>query len=227
VSAKPRKTTVGAGELVFALAVAAVAAPGMLYGARGEPDPLAALVWVTLIAVPGGYACGARGIRLWPLALVVPVGWMMVVALADALSARDLPLFAASMLPVLGMFGAGFAIGSCAKGLVWRGAGALFLLVTLLAALPLAGLVLREPWKSHVAARVLDLAPTTLVAECAGVDWMRQGAIYEGSSTVDIDPSVRTSYDWRRGGVIVLVVGGAAALVMERVRRRGTPVVQA
>jgi hypothetical protein len=95
------------------------------------------------------------------------------------------------------------------------------LLVTMLAALPLAGLVLKEAWRPDVAARILDMAPTTLVAEVAGVDWMRHTPVYDGSSTVDIDPGMRAPYGWRLAGVVVFAFGSAAALVMERARRRG------
>jgi hypothetical protein len=220
VSEKARRQTVGAREFGFTLLVGACAAPGLWHGARGEPDPLAALMWVALIAVPGGWVCGARRIPLWPLGVVVPVTWMIVVALADALSTRDLPELGGSALAVAGLFGVGFALAGRTCEWAWRGAAVLWLVATMLAALPLAGIVMKQAWRPAVAARVIDLAPTTLVAESAGVDWMRQPVIYDGSSTVDIDPGVRTPYRWRVAGVIVFLVGGAAAIAMDGARRR-------
>jgi endonuclease/exonuclease/phosphatase family metal-dependent hydrolase len=187
VSEKARRQAVSAKDLGFTLLVGACAAPALWHGARGEPDPIAALVWVSLIAVPGGWVCGARGMRLWPLGVVVPVAWMIVVAFADAMSARDLPAIGGSALAVVGLFGVGFALAGRRNAWPWRGAAVIWLVVVMMAALPLAGLALREAWKPAVAARVLDLAPTTLVAEAAGLDWMRHPPIYDGSSTVDID----------------------------------------
>lgn len=220
MSARARANSVGARDLVFTLLVAASAAPALWYGVRGEPDPLAALAWVSLIALAGGFACGARRIPVWPLAPVVPVGWLLIVALADALSARDLPSLAWSALPIVGLFSLGFALPGRNVDFPWRGAAALFLAATLASALPLHGLVLRDAWPPPVAARVLDLAPATLVAECAGVDWMRHPPIYDGSSTVDIDPTVRAPFEGRLAGVLVFVVGSLAAVWRARTRTR-------
>ncbi|MDZ4774541.1 MAG: hypothetical protein SGI72_15545 [Planctomycetota bacterium] len=217
--ATPAASSVGARELVFTLLVAACAAPAFWRGSRGEPDPLAALAWVTLIAPAGGFACGARRIQIWPLAPIVPVTWMLVVAAVDAMSARDLPSLAWSALPVTGLFALGFALPSRSNTSPWRGSASLFLVTVLLAALPLHGLILEAAWPPRVAARVLDFAPTTLTAECAGVDWMRHPPIYDGSATVDIDPSLRTPYDPRLAGGLVFVVGSLAAVWRARTRR--------
>lgn len=223
MSGRARASSVQARDLVFPLLVAGAAAPALIFGARGEPDPLATLLWVTLIALPGGALCGARRIPLWPLAPVVPVAWLMVVALSDALSARDLPALAWSALPIVGFFGIGFALGTRMSAFPWRGAAALFLGATLLAALPLHGLALKKPWSPRVAAFLLDLAPTTLVAESAGLDWMRHPPIYDGSQTVDIDPSLRTPYDRQLAGGLVFVVGCLTAAWSTRARRAPLP----
>lgn len=222
MSSASRARTIGARDLVFTLLVASAAAPAFWPGSRGEPDPLAALAWVTLIAPALGFACGARRIPVWPLAPIVPVVWMLVVAATDAMSARDLPLLAWSALPVAGLFFAGFALPSRTNDSSVRGSASVFLATVLLAALPLHGLILRSSWPSEVSARLLDLAPTTLTIECAGVDWMRHPPIYDGSATVDIDPSLRTPYDPRLAGGVVFVVGSLAALWRARMRRETT-----
>lgn len=218
MSRTAREGSVRSRDLLFVLAVAACGAPGLLFGSRGVPDPLATLVWVAILAPSGGAACGARSIRLWPLAPVVPIAWVLWVAFADALSERDLPSLAWVVLPIAGLFGLGYAHAPRDAEGAWRRSGSLLLVSALLAALPLAGLVLREAWPPRIAAFVLDLSPATLAAECAGVDWMRQPAIYDGSSTVDIDPALRSPFDPRLAGGVAFVVGCVLAVVRARAR---------
>ena len=224
--------TIGARELVWVLAIAAVGAAGAWPGERGEPDPLALLVWLALIAPASGFACGALRLRLWPAAAVVPAAWMFLVGIVDALSeSRDLsrPVWASCALA--GMFAAAFGLGrvSATKELAasgriaaaaLRNTGLVLLVTALASALPFLGEHLRTPPSASVNAHLLDIAPTTLATECAGVDWMRHPPIYDAASTADIDPGLRTPYDGRLAGGLVFVVGCALAWCLERVARR-------
>ncbi|MBL8857511.1 MAG: hypothetical protein JNL28_03270 [Planctomycetes bacterium] len=220
MSAPLRGRSVRSRDLSFVLLLGAAALPALIYGSRGEPDPLAALCWIALIATAGGYACGAQRVALWPLAPVAPVLWLVTVAFADALSRRDLPSVAWSALPVFGLFGLGFALGARAHGEVRRGVAALFLAAVLLAALPLHGLLGGSGFDARVSALLLDASPATLLAECAGVDWMRHPPIYDGSATVDIHPALRSPYSARLAGSLVFVVGCSLAFAAEHLRRR-------
>lgn len=215
-----RAPLVTSRELLFVLALGGWGAPGLLAGSRGVPDPLGALAWVSLIAPAGGYAAGARGVRLWPLAPVVPVIWMAIVGAADGFSERDLPALAWAALAVAGLFAIGFALPAAVGEFPWRGVGALLLLAGGLALLSLPGLVLRSAFPPRIAAHLLDVSPVTLAAECAGVDWMRHPPVYEGSATVDIDPTLRSPYRGEVAGAWVLGVGCAGAVWGARRRQR-------
>lgn len=210
------KAPVRARELGLALLLGALALPGAWPGAGGEPDPLAATVWVALVALPAGHAAAVMGLRTWPVAPVVPILWVLTIALADAVSKRDLPAPAWGALAVVGLFGLGLGLGRWTAKHAWRGV-ALTALASVALSLPAAwGLVARRALPSRVAARALDVSPVTFAVECAGVDWMRHPPVYVGASTVDIDPSLRAPYEGRLAGVLVFVVGCAAASIRRR-----------
>jgi len=222
--------TVGARDLLVALAIAAVGAAGAWPGERGEPDPLALLSWLALIAPASGFACGALRLPPWPAAAVVPASWMMLVGIVDALSqSRDLPQPIWAGCALAGLFACGLGPGalsvrrvpaSARAPVAARGAAVVLLLTALVCALPFIGALVRTPPSARVNARLLDVSPATLAAECAGVDWMRHPPIYDAASTADIDPALRTPYDGRLAGGLVFVVGCALALSLDRVARR-------
>jgi hypothetical protein len=212
---------ISARDLAIALAIAAIGALGAWPGARGEPDPVALLVWLALIAPACGFACGALQLRPWPAAAVVPATWMFLVGVVDALAqSRDLPRPVWAGCAIAGLFAVGFGFGSLFTASLWRGIGLALLLTALLCALPLCGGFLRTPPTARITARMLDLSPATLVAECAGVDWMRHPAVYDAASTSDIDPTLRSPYDGRLAGGLVFVVGCALAWTLGRVARK-------
>ncbi len=207
-------------QLGLALAVAAVALPGALPGSRGEPDAVAFLVWLALVAPAAGAVAGAIRLAIWPHAAVVPGAWMLMFVAVDALGARDLatPIWAA--LAVMGLFAAGFAVGRLVPiSLRWR-APAAVLAVTVAAVLaPVAGAVLRAPWPAEASARLLDLSPATLLAESAGVDWLRHPAVYDAAGAVDIDPRSRSPYAPALAGGIAFVLGCTFAAAAEAFAR--------
>jgi hypothetical protein len=222
-SSARRGGSITARDLLSALGIAAIGALGSWPGTNGEPDPLASAVWLAFIAPACGVACRAIGLRFWPAAVVVPATWMFLIGLADGLSRRDLPRPIWAGAAIAGLFGIGFALGSLPWLRAWRGASIVLLATALLCALPVSGVFLRVPPAPAVTARLLDLAPTTLVGECAGVDWMRHPAIYDAASTSDIDPSLRTPYDGRLAGGLVFVVGCALAWGLQRLADRRWP----
>jgi hypothetical protein len=212
--------TISARDLGVALLIAAIGALGAWPGERGEPDPLALLVWLALIAMACGFACGAMGLRLWPASAVVPAVWMFLIGIVDALAeTRDLPRPLWAGCAIFGLFAAGFGLGSRFSSHLWRGTSLTLLVTAIACALPMCGALLRMPPSPRVTARLLDLSATALVAECAGVDWMRHPAIYDAASTESIDPSLRSPYDGRLAGGIVFVVGCALAWTLPRRRR--------
>lgn len=217
----PRKSH--ARELTLALALVAVGALGLWPGARGEPDPLALLVWLALVSVPVGYFGGASGLRAWPWAAMIPAAWMGVESVADALSRRDLPAPAWAALAFTGLFALGFGAGRAWPGPRWRVTSALLLGSALLASLPLLGLELESAFPTALRARLLDLSPVTFVCECAGVDWMRQPVIYDALQTVDIDPSMRGPWSGALAGGIAFVVGSLAATSADCLAARRAP----
>lgn len=212
---KPRSLD---ARLGLALAIAASGALGALPGSSSGADPVALLAWLALWSAPAGFLCGAGGVPLWPWAAIVPAAWMGLVASVDGLSPRDLPQPAWAALAWTGLFAFGLGLGRLRPGNAIGGAGALLLLGALLAALPLTGL-LGAPLPPAVAARLLDLSPVTLLAECAGLDWMRHPALYDPAGTVDIDPSLRVAWRGTLAGPVAFVVGCAVAAVGERVAR--------
>jgi len=215
-SSRARATSIRARDLWIVLGLGALGALGLVPGSRGGADPLSALVWITLIAPAAGHVAGRTGVRVWPVAPVAPVAWLVTIAMADAVSRRDLPAMAWCAPPVVGLFALGFASGRWFPNGSWRATAGVALVTALLAAAPLAGSFLRRPPPPRVAAGLLDVSPVTLTAECAGVDWMRHPPIYDAASTVDIDPSTRTPYEGRLAGLVVFVVGCVAASVRGR-----------
>ena len=198
-----------ARQLLLALAFGALGALGTLAGAHG-PDPLAALAWIAILALPCGLGCGALALRPWPFAASVPALWMMELALAGAFSERTLgtPLFAA--LGWTGIFAAGWGIGrGFGVGARSVAVGACFSI--LLAVLPSAGAFLDRPWPPSVAARLLDVSPVAICMECAGVDWLRHPAIYEPAGALDIDPGLRQPFRGKLAGPALLLLGCALA----------------
>jgi hypothetical protein len=97
---------------------------------------------------------------------------------------------------------------------------ACFLACGALNALAISGTWLASPLPPALAARLLDLAPATLLSECAGLDWMRHPAIYEPAGTIDIDPSLRVAWRGILAGPIVFLVGCAAAFAADRIAGR-------
>jgi hypothetical protein len=210
---------ISAASLSIAFATAAVGALGALPGSRAGPDPVALLAWLSLWAMPAGFACGAAGLSLWPLAPVVPAIWMGLIAFVDGASMRDLGTPTWSALAFSGLFAAGLGLGRLAPRALWWGVGALLLAGGFFAILPAGGGILDRPLPAHVNALLLDLSPTTLLAECAGLDWMRHPAMYDAAGTVDIDPSMRTAWRGILAGPAVFLLGCCLAVAGDRIAR--------
>jgi len=207
-------------ELGLALAVAALALPGALPGSRGEPDAVAFLVWLAFVAPAAGAVAGALRLAPWPHAAAVPGAWMLLLVTVDAWGTRDLatPIWAA--LAATGLFAAGFAVGRFAPDrLRWRAPAAVLVVAALAVLAPVAGALLRAPWPAEAGARLLDLSPATLVAESAGVDWLRHPAVYDAAGSFDIDPRSRSPYPPALAGGIAFVLGCALAAAAEAFAR--------
>jgi hypothetical protein len=144
---------------------------------------------------------------------------MVLVALVDGLSTRDLPSPAFAALAWTGLYAAGYGASRLAPRAGFAGVGALFLAGALLAALPILPGFLGQPWPPPIAARLLDLSPATLLAECAGLDWMRHPATYAPAGAADIDPATRIAHPGALAGPIAFVVGCALAILGERIAR--------
>ena len=203
----------GAGALG---AIPLGAAPGIEAG----PDPLALLVWLSVVAAGAGWLCGALGVPLLGCALAAPGVWMVALALAGVASERDLqaPLWPA--LAVTGLFAGGHGLGRLAPRSPLAGSGLCLFAAGLLVALPGRGALAREPWPPAAAGLLLDLSPATLVCESAGIDWMRHPSVYAPAGT---DRFQRAPYRGRLAGPAVLLLGcllsaGAAALDRSRAR---------
>jgi hypothetical protein len=98
----------------------------------------------------------------------------------------------------------------------------LLLVAALLAGLPGRGGALGAPLEPALARLALDLSPATLVLESAGVDWMRDPAVYDPVAT---DRFQRLPYRGALAGPLVLLVGCAlASLAGLRLRRARRPV---
>ena len=206
-------------DFVPPLVIASVGALGAFPGSSSGSDPVALLVWIALVSVPAGFACGSLGARHWALAAIPPAAWMGLVAIVDGLSPRDLPEPAWAALAWTGLYAAGYGAGRLAPLRGASGASALFLASALLAALPIFPGFLGQPWPPPIAARLLDLSPATLLAECAGLDWMRHPAVYAPAGAADIDPATRVAYSGALAGPLAFVVGCALAALGEGIAR--------
>ncbi len=219
-AASRAKDPVSLRDLLLVLAIASVALLGAVPGARGEPDPSAFLVWLALWSLPAGFLCGASGVRIWPLAPVVPAAWMALFGFVISVSRRDVPGPVWAALAWSSLYALGFALGRSIPRARWRGTAALLLASALASGLCLSGAILRTPLPAAVRARLLDLSPATFLAECAGFDWMRHPVVYDAAMTVDIDPALRSAFRGSLAAPLAFVVTCAAALVADRVARR-------
>jgi hypothetical protein len=206
--------------LLAALALSAAGLPGALPvdppGALAGSDPLALAVWLALVAPACGAAAAALRSSPWPYAAVVPGAWALLLVAVDGGSERDLPTPAWAVLALAGLYYAGFAAGLAARRRAWLAAETALVVAAGLVALPLAPGAIGSPWPPAIAAATLDLSPATLVAECAGVDWMRHPAVYAAAGT---DRLERPSYAAELAGPAALLVGCALCALAARSAR--------
>jgi len=177
-----------------------------------------ALVGAALAAAPLGALAGTWGAvgvlavgLAWAASPTLGFGggpWALAALLGLAAGGRA----AASLTALLGAGRTGRPHGAAALGLLVLGAG--------LHGLATRGGLGRAPWPPQVAARALDLSPATLVAECAGLDWLRRPAIYNPAGADSIGPTERAPYEPALAGGLALVLGcalwGAAASAARR-----------
>jgi len=197
---------------------------GVWPSAAQGADPVAALFWLSVLAPCAGALAAASGVLLLPLGWLVPVLWTLPVLWASH-PARPLPSPLWSLLAWTGLFAAGSALGEAARRRGWniRSAAALALVAAgALAVLPARAALDARPWPPSVARALLDLSPSALVIECAGVDWMRHAAVYDPAGT---DRFARRPWPGELAGPAVLLVGCALAAAARRVpvRRTSTP----
>ncbi|MEZ6016567.1 MAG: hypothetical protein R3F49_15730 [Planctomycetota bacterium] len=220
------------GGLLGGLCLAGCALAGGLAGAAREP----LLVWGALSAAPlGALAAAACPTATGPvrsLARLGPGGLVFALpALALVLPALALgPARPWAATVLLGLFAlgagvAGWAPRTRAERHGAPGAGpalALLALGALLHGAPVRYGLGRAPWPPAVAARALDLAPSALVMEAAGVDWLRRPALYGPAGADSISPSLRAPWRPALAGAVALMLGFtslAAARVAQRRRQ--------
>ncbi len=181
--------------------------------AESDPGPgVRGLAWLALWALPAGCLAAGFGHGAWAL----PLGWGCWVAFHGPGEGAHW-----AALVVVGLFAGGVGIGVAWPRWRWGSATMALLAGALLAALPAwGGLAGDGPWSAATAARLLDLAPTTWVVECAGVDWMRHPAVYAPAGADAIGPELRLPFRGAVAGPTLLVVGCALALAGLRRRRR-------
>lgn len=210
-----------ARHLAVALVLACVALPGALPGSRGAPDPIAFFTWLAFVAAAIGALAGAARLPFWPHAVAIPGVWMFVVVIVDALAPRDLPTPLWASIAASGLFAFGYAVGRLAHfEQRFAVAGWMLGLSVVFVMLPVAGGYLRAAWPGTATEFLLDASPATLLAECAGIDWLRHPAIYDAAGTADLDPASRGAYRPALAATIVAVLGSLAALLAVRFDRR-------
>jgi hypothetical protein len=207
-------------QLRLSLALAAVAAPGLVPLAGGASDPLVLLLWLAHVAPATGAAAALLRLDGWPYGAAIAGAWSIVTVCVAGVSERIVPAPLWAMAAVAGLYYAGFAVGRAAGST--RSSLAPVACVTLLASwLPLAPGVSGAPWPAALASRLLDLSPATLVAECAGLDWMRTPGIYDPVGT---DRFQRQAWSGELAGPASLLIGctlwGCAAAWSRRRERR-------
>lgn len=186
-------------------------------GPRVGADPLFAVTWAALLAPIAGAA--AAGLRLppWPYGLAAPASWAFALVWASAASQRLVPTPLWSAAAWMGLFALGAA---CVAPFERDRARAVFAVALASAAANVAVFApgwLGSRWPPNVASVLLDLAPVTFVAECAGVDWMRQAGVYE---IVQTDRFERAAWSGQLAGPVCLVVGYAAWAALHYATRR-------
>ena len=191
-----------------ALAAAAI----VLVGFACAAQPLAHLAWLALVA-PALGALAAAALPA-PLALALPLAWGVPLALAAA-GAPPTPWWGGCV--VLGLYGLGFACGALRRADAPACAGLLLVATLALALAPARGAYARSPWPPSVARALLDLSPTALALEAAGVDWMRHAAVYE---PVGSDRFERRGRRGSLAGPTLVLVGYLAAVGAQLVSRR-------
>lgn len=195
-------------ELVWTLALAALgwigAAP---LGARGSGDPLLVLVWAALAAPVAGAIAARASLGPWPWGLAAPSAWVLALVWTGASSPRDVP----TPLWAAGAWMGLFALGAAASELLGkRDVRAPYVAALISLALNCAAWApgkLGAPWSAETTALLIDLSPVALVAECAGLDWMRVEWLYEAAQT---DRFERAAWRGELAGPTCLLVGYAA-----------------
>jgi hypothetical protein len=209
-------------QLSLALAFGALALPGMIAverpGVAAEPDPLALLVWLALVAPAAGCAAAAAGVAGWSYTAAVPGLWSIVLVIVDGRSERDLPTPLWGACALGGAFLLGHAAGTWCRARSLAAAAVLALGALALACAPFAAGRIGSPWPPGIASGLLDLSPATLAAECAGVDWMRTPVIYDAVAT---DRFERSAWSGALAGPAALLLGCAARALSSRAAARG------
>ncbi len=185
----------------------------------GASDPAAFLAWVALMApVAGAFAVQAHLAPL-PWGAAAPSSWVLGLVWCAASSQRIVPTPLWGAAAWMGLFALGAAGAQLWTQLTaQRDARAAY--VATLAALALScaawapGLA-GAPWSPELTELLLDLSPLTLVAECAGLDWMRTPLVYDAAQT---DRLERAAWRGELAGPLCLLVGYVSWALARRVR---------
>ena len=192
------------------VASAALLLAGLLPVALGRGHPVTLLAWLSIVALPAGWLAGGWNLPLGRTTLAVGGLWYVGLLVS---AERGVPAPHWAALAWTGLFVAGFGAGCLAPRRALAGAALALLLAALLVSLPGAAGLPEEPvWSPRAAARLLDLSPATLLVESAGVDWMRQPAVYGPAGADAIGPDLRMPWRGELAGPAVLLLGCALAL---------------
>jgi hypothetical protein len=192
-------------------------------GARPSPPVLAAaaqmaaLVWLGLWCLPAGTLAGSVPHARSRDVLLAPLLWGLFLWIA-ARGGAQAPLWPWAWALVTGVFLAGCALGRALSAGGASGAAAAWLLfLAALCALPERGGLGASPPSVGFARAALWASPATWVLESAGVDWMRQRAVYDALQS---DRFERRGVRGQVAGPLALVVGWS---LWTLARARGRP----
>ncbi len=186
-------------------------------GPRAGADPLFAMVWAGIAAPLAGALAGRLRLTPWTYGLAAPAAWTLALVWASTDSPRiaPTPLWAAAAW--MGLFALGGALGRFRAERTSQAPYYVALGATALNAAAWAPGALGSPWPPELASALLDLAPVTLVVECAGLDWMRHGFLYD---TLQTDRFERAAWSGVQAGPTCLLLGYSAWAAVEVLARR-------